>query len=140
MLLFLEESIPGVLTVPLFSTPFVQVLVGDTAQFSYLIALVNSSLNVASSVSVVYNGPPNSLLNNLQLLDQGNDAYAFSIPSVDFTMNGATFLLQFGGTNIAASQFQLRVLGKHLATNCISIIQSSIPQPTYTYYYVFTYS
>ena len=108
------------LAVPLFSTPFVQVLVGDSAQFSYLIALVNSSLNVASSISVVYTGPPNSLLDNLQLLDQGNDAYAFSIPSVDFAMDGATFILQFEGINILASQFQLRVLGKHLAAliNC----------------------
>ena len=106
------------LVVPLFSTPFVQVLVGDSAQFSYLIALVNSSLNVASRVSVVVtsSGPRNSFLDNLQLRDQGNDVYLFSIPFVDFTMDGAKFVLQFGGINIGASQFQLRVLGKHTAT------------------------
>ena len=79
MLLFcLGASPPGALVVPLFSTPVLQVLVGDSAEFSYLIALLNSSVNVTSSVSVVYTGdPPNSLLDNLELSDQGNDVYMF---------------------------------------------------------------
>ena len=103
------------LVVPLFSTQLTQVLVGDSAEFSYLIALVNSSLNVTSSVSVIYFGPRNSLLENLQLLDQGEDVYTFSIPSASLAMDGATFILQFAGINIASSQVRLRVLGMHLA-------------------------
>ena len=120
----LGESTPGVLVVPLFSTPLIQVLVGDSAEFSYLIALVNSSLNVTSSVSVWYTGPRNSLLENLQLLDQGKDVYTFNIPSVNLAMNGATFVLRFAGINIAISQVRLRVLGTYaLATYTVCGLQ-----------------
>ena len=97
--------------VPLLSTSLHQVVVGDTVEFSYLIALVNSSLNVTSSVSVEYFGLWNSFLQNLRLLDQGEDVYAFSIPSVDLSMNGAEFVLQFAGNTILSSQVELRVFG-----------------------------
>ena len=97
--------------VPLFSTPLKQVVVGDSVEFSYLIALVNSSLNVTSSVSVEYLGPFNSFLQNLRLIDQGEDVYSFGIPSVDLLMNGAEFELQFAGNNIPSTRVELRVFG-----------------------------
>ena len=97
--------------VPLFSTSLKQVVVGDSVEFSYLIALVNSSLNVTTSVSVEYVGPFNRFLQNLRLLDQGEDVYTFSIPSVDLSMDGAEFVLQFAGNIIQSSQVTLRVFG-----------------------------
>ena len=97
--------------VPLFSTSLKQAVVGGSVEFPYLIALVNSSLNVTSSVSVEHFGPFNSFLQNLRLIDQGEDVYTFSIPSVDFSMNGAEFVLQFAGYNISSSEVELRVFG-----------------------------
>ena len=97
--------------IPLFSTPLHQVVVGDSIEFSYLIALINSSLNVTSSVSVEYFGPFNSFLQNLKLLDQGEDVYTFSIPSVDLSMDGTEFVLRFAGNNILSSQVELTVFG-----------------------------
>ena len=97
--------------VPLFSTSLQRVVVGDSVEFSYLIALVNSSLNVTSSVSVEYSGPFNSFLQNLRLIDQGEDVYAFSIPTVDLSMDGAEFALQFAGNIILSSEVELRVFG-----------------------------
>ena len=97
--------------VPLFSTSLKQVVVGDSVEFSYLIALVNSSLNVTSSVSVEYFGPFNSFPQTLRLLDQGEDVYTFSISSVDLSMDGAEFALQFAENIILSSQVQLRVFG-----------------------------
>ena len=97
--------------VPLFSTSLKQVVVGDSVEFSYLIALVNSSLNVTSSVSVEYFGPFNSFPQTLRLLDQGEDVYTFSISSVDLSMDGAEFALQFAENIILSSQAQLRVFG-----------------------------
>ena len=97
--------------IPLFSTSLKQVVVGDSLEFSYLIALVNSSLNVTSSVSVEYFGPFNSFPQTLRLLDQGEDVYTFSISSVDLSMDGAEFALQFAENIILSSQVQLRVFG-----------------------------
>ena len=103
------------LVVPLISPPLVQVLVGDRAEFSYLIALVDSS-NVTSSVSVVYRGPTDEFIGNLELLDQGEDVYTFSIPSVSLAMDGAEFVLQFEEIDILNSQVFLRVLGMYVQT------------------------
>ena len=94
--------------VPLPSTPAV---VGHSVEISYLIAFVNFSLNVTSSVSVEYFGPFNSFLQNLRLIDQGEDVYTFTIPSVDLSMDGAEFALQFAGDIISSSEVELRVLG-----------------------------
>ena len=104
------------LVVPLISPPLVQVLVGDRAEFSYLIALVDSS-NVTSSVSVVHRGPTDEFIGNLELLDQGEDIYTFSIPSVSLAMDGAEFVLQFEEIDILNSRVFLRVLGTYVCTN-----------------------
>ena len=56
-------------------------------------------------------GPFNSFLQNLRLLDQGEDVYTFSIPSVDLSMDGAEFTLQFAGNNIESTLVELRVFG-----------------------------
>ena len=109
--LFLVASPPGILVVPLFSTSLRQVVVGDSVEFSYLIALVNSSLNATTSVSVEYFGPFNSFPQTLRLLDQGEDVYTFNISSVDLSMDGAEFALQFAGNIVLSSQVQLRVFG-----------------------------
>lgn len=107
----LVASPPGVLTVPLFSTPFKRVLVGDSVQFSYLIALVNSSLNVTSSVFMTYHNSSNGLTENMKLLDQGKDVYTFNIPSATLSMDETIFILEFAGIQIQSSRVTLRVFG-----------------------------
>ena len=93
-----------------------QVLVGDNAEFSYLIALVDSS-NVTSRISVAYRGPTNDFIENLELQDQGEDVYTFSIPSVSLAMDGAAFVLQFEEIDISGSEVSLRVLGTYVCKN-----------------------
>lgn len=115
ILFYLVGSPPGVLVVPLFSAPLgqIQVLVGNSFEFSYLIALVNSSLNVTTSVSITYRNRFNSriTLENLKLIDRGGDIYTFSIPPANLSMDQTMFALQFAGRNIVVSQVILRVTG-----------------------------
>lgn len=103
----LAASPPGVLVVPLSSMPH-QVLIGERIEISYLIALVNSSLNVTSNVVVSY-----ILRENLKLLDQGRDVYTVIIPSATLPMDRTLLQLQFEGLNISSSQVLLRVFGMY---------------------------
>ena len=134
--------------VPLFSRSLVQVLLGDTAEFSYLIALVDPSLDVTTNVSITPIGPFNGLLENLQLVDQGEDVYTFTIPSVTLSMDQTVFALQFAGNTIETSEVTLRVLGTYIIQNIISnfvysyvcmYFVTSFSAPANLYTYIRTY-
>ena len=104
----------GVLAVPLITTPL-EVLLGETAVFSYLIVLTNFSLNVSDTISVVSN-PFNSMLPNLTLVEQGEEVYEFTIPSVSESMNGLQFTLETLEGTVVSPPITLQLLGKYALT------------------------
>ena len=114
-------TISGVLAIPVVTAPL-QVLAGETAMFSYLIVLTNSSLNVTDSISVV-SSPINSMLMNITLVDRGEDIYEFSIPSVNESMNGSQFTLETRDGTVVSPTITLQVAGMiHLLLYLFSIV------------------
>ena len=71
----------GGIAVPITQSPFM-VMEGESAVFSYLIALVDKSLNVTSSVEVGhdYDGP----LPDVVIIDRDNDRYDVIFPPISY--------------------------------------------------------
>ena len=97
------------MAVPVITAPL-QVLAGETAVFSYLIVLTNSSLNVTDAISVV-SSPITSMIMNITLVDRGEDIYEFSIPSVNESMNGSQFTLETLDGTVVSPTITLQIAG-----------------------------
>ncbi|XP_065913056.1 uncharacterized protein [Dysidea avara] len=113
--IYIGATTSGVLAVPLITTPL-EVLLGETAVFSYLIVLTNFSLNVSDTISVVSN-PFNSMLPNLTLVEQGEEVYEFTIPSVSESMNGLQFTLETLEGTVVSPPITLQLLEVIVTTN-----------------------
>ena len=72
--------------------------VGSTVLYSYRIGLVDSSLDVLSSVRVA-----TSVAADSELLDQGNGFYDVQFLDVNLELNGMEFYLEFDGVQVSPS-------------------------------------
>jgi len=80
--------------------------------FSYLIVLTNTSLSVTDTISVI----ANPLLPNLSLVEQGEDLYQFTIPSVSTLINEYQFTLETLEGAVVSPPITLQVTGRCIMT------------------------
>ena len=96
-----DATVAGGIAVPLTPSPFT-VMEGESAMLSFLIALVDRSLNVSSSVEVDHDF--DGELPSANITNRNNDRYDVLFPPIAYGIN---IFIDFNRRSILAEPFQL---------------------------------